>query len=239
LARALDEAKNKGTDVRALCIINPGNPTGNCFSKETLQQIISFCKKNHLILLSDEVYQTNIYGDRPFISARKVAIEMEGEGDIEIVSFHSISKGLIGECGHRGGYYECHNMDSFVLDQLYKQSSICLCANIPGQVMVGLMCDPPRIGEASYERHQKETAEIWASLKRRADKMQMAFAGMIDVTCNAAAGAMYLFPRIRFPPKLLTHARFLSKEADEVYAMDLLNATGIVNLINQIDIDIL
>jgi alanine transaminase len=26
--------------------------------------------------------------------------------DVEIYSFHSISKGIIGECGVRGGYFE-------------------------------------------------------------------------------------------------------------------------------------
>jgi aspartate/methionine/tyrosine aminotransferase len=27
--------------------------------------------------------------------------------DFELVSFHSTSKGLLGECGRRGGYFEC------------------------------------------------------------------------------------------------------------------------------------
>jgi aspartate/methionine/tyrosine aminotransferase len=28
--------------------------------------------KENLVLMADEVYQTNIYGDRPFVSFRKV-----------------------------------------------------------------------------------------------------------------------------------------------------------------------
>lgn len=154
---------------------------------------------------------------------------MGENGDIEVISFHSISKGLIGECGHRGGYYECFNVAGEILELLYKQSSICLCANVPGQIMVGMMVDPPKPGDASYELYNKELHAIWASLKRRALKMQNALASMSYVACNEAAGSMYLFPRINFPEKLIEHARFLNKQPDEVYAMDLLNATGIVH----------
>lgn len=59
--------------VRAMVIINPGNPTGQCLSVANLQEIVNFCIKEKLVLLADEVYQQNIYQDeRPFISARKV-----------------------------------------------------------------------------------------------------------------------------------------------------------------------
>ncbi|PJF17667.1 PLP-dependent transferase [Paramicrosporidium saccamoebae] len=228
LERAINEARLKNVDVRAICIINPGNPTGNCFSRDAMRDIVTFCKQNRLILLADEVYQMNVYGERPFVSARQVAFEMDA--DIEVISFNSISKGLVGECGHRGGYYECYNLDPFVIEQFYKQASICLCSNVPGQILMSLMVDPPRAGEQSYERWRDETAEIWASLKRRAEKLQSALVSMTDVTCNVAAGAMYLFPKISFPERLMEHARLLDKQPDEVYAMELLNATGIVNI---------
>lgn len=150
------------------------------------------------------------------------------DGNIEIISFHSISKGLIGECGHRGGYFECHNIDPPVLDQFYKLSSICLCANVPGQIMMSLMVDPPRPDEPSYTHHFQEMADIWESLRGRAEKMQIALSKMTNVTCNPASGAMYLFPRITFPERLLKHAQSVGKQPDQVYAMDLLNSTGIV-----------
>jgi len=59
--------------VRAMVIINPGNPTGQCLSLANLKEIVHFCIHENLVLLADEVYQQNIYQDeRPFISARKV-----------------------------------------------------------------------------------------------------------------------------------------------------------------------
>lgn len=148
--------------------------------------------------------------------------------DLEIFSFHSISKGLIGECGHRGGYLECHNVDSFIIEQLYKLASIRLCPNVPGQILVSLMVDPPREGSPSYALYQREVSDIYEKLKRRALKLQQAFLTMTDMTCRESQGAMYLFPRLALPQKLVEHARLLSKEPDEIYAMELLNATGIV-----------
>lgn len=59
--------------VRAMVIINPGNPTGQCLSEDNLKKILRFCCDERLVLLGDEVYQQNIYQDeRPFISSKKV-----------------------------------------------------------------------------------------------------------------------------------------------------------------------
>ena len=51
---------------------------------------------------------------------------------VELLSMHSISKGLQGECGFRGGYLEAHNLDVYATDMIYKLKSIELCANTVG-----------------------------------------------------------------------------------------------------------
>lgn len=84
-------------DVKALAIINPGNPTGQVFSRSDLEVICKFCAENGIVLLADEVYQRNVYSEeKQFISAKKVALETPGCETLQIVSFHSTSKGLIG-----------------------------------------------------------------------------------------------------------------------------------------------
>ena len=61
------------------------------------------------------LYQENIYGDRPFVSVKKVVRDLGPDYDsFELVSFHSTSKGIIGECGRRGGYMELCGFDSKV-----------------------------------------------------------------------------------------------------------------------------
>lgn len=43
------------------CSFDAGNPTGQCLSVENLQDIIKFCHDEDVVLMADEVYQTNIY----------------------------------------------------------------------------------------------------------------------------------------------------------------------------------
>ena len=117
-ARVNDEthkARDAGTDVRAICVINPGNPTGQCLSSENIGEIIRFAHRNRLVILADEVYQTNVYDSKlPFTSFKKVLMEL-GLEDVELFSFHSVSKGVVGECGRRGGYFECQGVDQGVM----------------------------------------------------------------------------------------------------------------------------
>lgn len=166
LAESIAAARSQGTEVRALVVINPGNPTGQCLSRENMQEIIHFCHRERLVLLADEVYQTNAYDPKhkPFLSFRKVLLEMGEEvADQELFSFHSTSKGVIGECGRRGGYFECTHIDPEVVTQLYKISSVALCPNVPGQLMVDLMTNPPRPGDPSYPQYEKETKGIFGT----------------------------------------------------------------------------
>ncbi|KAF9361413.1 hypothetical protein BGX26_003546 [Mortierella sp. AD094] len=230
LQRSYDEAAKSGIETRALVIINPGNPTGQCLTEGNMREIIEFCKKNRVILLADEVYQTNIYqpDQRPFHSFKKVLKSMgpSYEG-FELISFHSISKGMIGECGRRGGYFELEGMDKSIVEQVYKVSSISLCPNVQGQIMVDLMVNPPKKGEPSYAQYQKEYDDIYQSLIKRAKKLENTFNSLEGCTCNSADGAMYLFPQIRLSKKAIAAAKEAGKSPDEFYCMAMLEATGV------------
>lgn len=68
---ALEEAEKQGKNVKALVIINPGNPTGSILSAESIEKIIEFAVKNRLPLICDEVYRENIY-TKEFVSFRSV-----------------------------------------------------------------------------------------------------------------------------------------------------------------------
>lgn len=73
MAESVRKARKEGIDVRAIVIINPGNPTGNCFTEENLYEIIKLCRDEKLVLMADEVYQNNIFfPERPFVSAKKI-----------------------------------------------------------------------------------------------------------------------------------------------------------------------
>ena len=177
LKRQLATAKADGIAVRGLAVINPGNPTGQTLSEENMKAIVQLCVDEDLVLMADEVYQENIWkSELPFTSFRKVATDMgysaeynQGQKGLALVSFHSISKGFIGECGIRGGYFELFGIDPQVKAQIYKLASISLCSNTPGQVMTGLMVQPPKLGDPSFEEYEAERVSVLSSLKRRAE----------------------------------------------------------------------
>lgn len=115
---ALREAQKNGIDVRALVVINPGNPTGGSLAAEDVASVLQLCAEENLVMIADEVYQTNIFQGK-FTSFKKGLRDLQkseknadGKFDeLELVSLHSTSKGMVGECGHRGGYYEMIGFD--------------------------------------------------------------------------------------------------------------------------------
>lgn len=230
LQRSITEARAKGICVRALVFINPGNPTGQCLSEANVRDLLTFCYNNRLLLCADEVYQSNIYNSSlPFVSARAVLGRMPEPylSSCEVVSFHSVSKGAYGECGLRGGYMELHNMDPEVIEEIYKVSSINLSPNVVGQVAVGLMVNPPKTGDYSYNQFINEKDEQINSLRRRARLITDAFNALEGVTCQETDGAMYSFPRITLPAAAVAAAKSLGKAPDVMYCLELLDETGL------------
>lgn len=217
-----------GLDIRALTLINPGNPTGQVCSRDDLEIICKFCAKYDILLLADEVYQRNIYDEnKEFVSAKKVAVETPGCENLQLISFHSTSKGFIGECGRRGGYMELHNIDPYVQTQLYKLASSGLCSGVDGQMMTSLMCRPPMPGEDSFELFTNEEYSIFDSLKRKAISLVKGLNEIDGMSCNPSDGAMYAFPRVELPPKAIDEAVEKDVTPDTLYALSLLEETGI------------
>ena len=196
--------------------------------RKDLEVICRFCAENGIVLLADEVYQRNVYTeDKKFISAKKVAVETPGCENLELVSFHSTSKGTIGECGKRGGYLELYHIDPSVQAELYKLASSGLCSSIEGQIMTSLMVDPPKENEESYEKFMKEESEIYESLKRRAKILVDGLNSIDGISCERAEGALYAFPRIELPAKAIAEAASNHQTPDALYALSLLEEEGI------------
>lgn len=126
---AVVKAKKEGVTPRALVIINPGNPTGALLDEKTQEQLVKICEKHSLVLLADEVYQNNLHKREqfPFTSFKKVVRKLDSP--IPLISYHSISKGVSGECGRRGGYFECTNIPEEIIALIYKMVTLS-CSDI-------------------------------------------------------------------------------------------------------------
>ena len=217
LEKAFIDAVRKGIKPKAICVLNPGNPTGAVLDHENISMIIDFAHSHDLSILTDEVYQEDVYieGFR-FYSFARVMSEM-GLSDVSLFSFHSVSKGFIGECGHRGGYMEIRNLPGEVVEQIEKLQSVSLCSNLPGQVVAYCMVTPPEAGEPSYGLYVSERDHIMSELRSRAEILAGGMNAIPGIHCTRIAGAMYAFPRIQLP----------EGKTDDQYCYDLLEATGL------------
>ena len=217
LDQALQDARAQGTRVKGIVVINPGNPTGSVLDERNVDMIIDFAREHNLAILADEVYQENIYAPGARFVSFASALERTGETAVSLFSFHSCSKGFLGECGHRGGYFEIRNIPEDVAQQILKLQSISLCSNLAGQIATYCMVRPPKAGEESYDRYVQERDGILKALKERAEIIADGLNAIPGITSNTVAGAMYAFPRISLPPG----------RSDSEYCMALLEETGV------------
>merc|ERR1719370_965304 len=215
---------------KAICIINPGNPTGQVQSYENIKKVLDFAYQRRLFVLADEVYQDNIYAPgMKFNSFRKVLLEM-GEkysSTLELASFHSTSKGYMGECGFRSGYMEVINLDKDVGVQLTKLISSRLCPPVPGQAAMDVVVNPPQPGQESYELFAQQKEKVLEDLKYKAKLVADTFNAIEGVTCQTVQGAMYAFPNIDLPEKFIQEAHEKGAVPDAYYCAMLLEETGI------------
>lgn len=58
---------------KAIILNNPNNPTGTVYTKEELEAISEFAKKNNLIIISDEIYEKLIYDGKKHVSIASVS----------------------------------------------------------------------------------------------------------------------------------------------------------------------
>ena len=218
LEEAHRQAAADGVRVKGIVVINPANPTGAVLDEASVEGVVRFAERHGLVIIADEVYQENVYGDR-FVSFARVV----GRRDVPLFSLHSTSKGFYGECGHRGGFLEVRNPPRIdgtgmnFCDLLQRQASVSLCSNTAGQMLTGLMVSPPGPGSPSHARFTAEREGILRSLYEKAGHVRRAFESMEGVRCFGRIGAMYLFPRLEVLPAGVT---------DFDYCMALLEETG-------------
>ncbi len=235
LNESITKAKVEGINPVAIAVINPGNPTGTVLSYENIKMIIGFAKKHKLSIMADEVYQENVYDQKvKFYSFAKVMNDLN-ENEVSLFSFHSVSKGFLGECGHRGGYTEFRNIPPDVMAELVKLQSISLCANAVGQIAVYLMVAPPQPGDESYEKYARERDGIMNELKTKAEILGVKINQIPGMSLETPQGAMYAFVKFELSEDPNLDLKVMSPDEreryeakrDSDYCMMLLEETGI------------
>ena len=202
----LDDIKSKITPkARALCIINPNNPTGEVFNSKNLKQFIDLAAEHDMYIICDEIYDKLVF-DREFTGIGKVA------KDAPVILLNGFSKVYL-MTGWRCGYI-CMNSDCQKLENIRN--------NIPKLARVRIATNLPvqKAAVAALQGPQGYIAETVTKLKKRRDLVVKRLNEIDGISCKLPNGAFYTFPKI-------LHNRW---KDDKDFVLNLLNKTGILTV---------
>lgn len=188
--------------TRAIVVINPNNPSGAVYDRETLTGIAALASKHGLVLMTDEIYDQMVYDDAEFIPMATLA------GDTVCLSFSGLSK-IYRACGYRVGWCVFSGDLDRAAEYIHGMellSALRLCSNVPGQWAVQTALG----GFQSIDQLVKPGGRLYQSRQAVIDRVSASeFLHM-----QRPMGAMYAFLRL--------DERFDARLDDEAFALDLL-----------------
>jgi alanine-synthesizing transaminase len=170
--------------TRALVIINPNNPTGAVYPRQTLLGLLELARRHRLLVLTDEIYDQILYDEAVHESAAALA------PDLLVLTLGGLSK-TYRLAGFRSGWLVVSGPREDAadyLDGLELLANMRLCPNVPAQYA---------IPTALSGRHS--IAGLLQPGGRLRDQRDHAWRKMTEipgVDCVRPAGALYLFPRL-------------------------------------------
>lgn len=174
LARKIDEK------TRALIVINPNNPTGAVYSRETLEKLAEFVRRHHLVMITDEIYDKLILDGEPHYALASLA------PDLPVVTLKGLSKVYLVP-GWRVGWAVVSGPEAVTrgyIENLHKLVRARLSANFPMQFAI----------RPALEGPQEHVREVVEKLRARRDLTVRWANSTPGVRCVPPRGAFYAFP---------------------------------------------
>lgn len=181
----LADLEAKITDrTRVIVVINPNNPTGAVYSRETLQGIADLARKHGLILMADEIYDKILYDDAVHVPMASVA------PDVLTLTFNGLSKAYR-VCGYRAAWLvvtgPLENARDY-LEGITLLASMRLCPNVPAQNAI-------QVALGGYQSI-KELILPGGRLLEQRDTALAELEKIPGVSVVRPRGALYVFPRL-------------------------------------------
>ncbi|OON69813.1 pyridoxal phosphate-dependent aminotransferase [Hymenobacter sp. CRA2] len=164
--------------TKAVLICNPNNPTGYVYTRAELEQLLAFCQRHQLFLLSDEAYREFCY-DAPYVSA----LHLGPAAEAHVVLLDTISK-RYSACGARIGALVTKNPQ--VHDAAFRFAQMRISP--PGLAQL--------LGEAAAELPDSYFDHTKAEYQARRDRMVARLREMPGVQCPVPGGAFYVMPHL-------------------------------------------
>ena len=200
----MDEVRAKiGPRTRAIVVINPNNPTGAVYSRDTLTKFVELAIEHKLVLLADEIYDKIMYDDAVHINLAGLS------SDPLCLTFNGLSKAYR-LAGFRSGWMlvsGAKHLAADFIEGLDIPTTMRLCSNVPAQLAV-------QTSLGGYQSIRDLVLPGGRLLEQRDHALGL-LADIPGVSCVVPQGAIYLFPRL--DPSIY------SFDDDEQLVFDLLN----------------
>jgi alanine-synthesizing transaminase len=170
--------------TKALVIINPNNPTGAVYSRDTLLGLLDLARRHGLLVLTDEIYDQILYADAVHECAAALA------PDLLVLTLGGLSK-TYRLAGFRSGWLVVsgpRDEAGEYLEGLELLANMRLCPNVPAQYAIV----PALRGDYSIAALLRPGGR----LREQRDHAWQKMTEIPGVDCVKPAGALYLFPRL-------------------------------------------
>lgn len=175
-----DELEGLVTEkTKAIVIINPSNPIGSMFTLETLEKLADFAKKKDILVISDEIYEKIIYGNKKHISIAS----LDGMKE-RTITINGFSK-TYSMTGFRLAYVAAPEEFIRVLNIIHQHNTSCATSFVQHGGITAI-----KEGGDAAEEMVKE-------YKRRRDYIVEKVNSIEGLSLNAPDGAFYAFINIK------------------------------------------
>lgn len=164
--------------TKAIIINTPNNPTGTCFSKRTMDEILYIATKYNLLIIADDVYTTLSF-KQPFTPM----VSLEGAKE-RTITINSFSKN--------------YSMTGWRIGNVIAPNSIIqTMRNINENNVFTAPSVSQRAALHALRLHSQVNPPIVNEIKKRMFYAYERIKRIPKITCLEPAGSMYLFPNIK------------------------------------------
>lgn len=175
----MKDFENKVQNCKAVLLNSPSNPTGMVQDIKTLKEIEKLCRDLGIIIISDDVYNSLVYGKQHY--------SVKGSNVITIQSFSK----TYSMCGYRVGYL--HSYDTSIMKKAIEiKTHSSMNTNTLAQ-------------EMAYEATKVPKSFVDTQVKIWKERRDVMYNGLVKLGLDVwkPEGAFYVLPKVKNPQKTM------------------------------------
>ena len=175
--------KKINNKTKAIVIINPNNPTGAVYDKQTLKDLVNLAGQHNLLIFSDEIYDELILEGKMYHTA---ALSKE----VPVITFNGLAKNFLAP-GWRTGWLAIKDVTGELKEAknaLFQLARARLCSVTPQQYAV----------KPALEGNRKHVKDAVKKLRSRRDIIYKRINEIEGLSVKKPQAAFYAFPKINF-----------------------------------------